>query len=173
MEEDSTVAMASGDRDTFLGNGGTGVISLATAGDTPPHTIPVSYGYDPVEETFYFRLAVGEQWSKEELDGRAVTFVTYSHSGHGNPGGRSPGGQPDNVDIEQDDEDRRWRSVVASGRLQNIEQEDIASESLAGLDRVDIPLVDMFGSPPGEITFEFLRLVPDELHAREETFTST
>lgn len=55
------------ERDAFLGTGGTGVISFATTGDEPPHSIPVSYGYDGSEVTFYFRLAVDAEATKGML----------------------------------------------------------------------------------------------------------
>ncbi|MFC7215468.1 hypothetical protein ACFQO4_15430 [Saliphagus sp. GCM10025334] len=37
------------ERTSALGTGGTGVLSFSTEGDEPPRTVPVSYGYDPVE----------------------------------------------------------------------------------------------------------------------------
>lgn len=134
--------------DQFLGTSGTGVISLSTTGDEPPHSIPVSYGYDTEQGTFYFRLAAGLDSEKGELAGRPVAFVTY------------------------DTVDERWQSVVARGRLRDIE-DDQPQESLAGLERVHIPLVDIFGKQPGTVEFEFLRLVPDELTGRKEEPTRT
>jgi len=148
MDDNSSVTMSAEDRDAFLGNGGIGVLSLSTGEADSPHAIPVSYGYDPVEATFYFRLAVGMNREKGELDGRAATFVVYRQDG--------------------DDEDGDWHSVVAKGALADIERDEVATESLAALDRVDIPLVDIFGAPTSDVSFQFLRLVPDELTAREE-----
>ncbi|WP_225336320.1 pyridoxamine 5'-phosphate oxidase family protein [Halomicrobium urmianum] len=143
MPEDSPIEMDEKERDEFLGNGGTGVLSLSTSGDDSPHSVPVSYGYDRSESTFYFRLSNGE--SKGDLDGRPVAFVTYG------------------------DDDERWRSVVARGHLEDVDNEDIATESLDGLDHVDIPLIDIFHAPTREVDFEFHRLVPDELTARIES----
>ncbi|MFD1647312.1 pyridoxamine 5'-phosphate oxidase family protein [Haloarchaeobius litoreus] len=153
MDDNSPVTMSVEDRDAFLGTGGTGVLSLSTDEADAPHAIPVSYGYDAVESTFYFRLAVGEDREKGELDGRAVTFVVYGRDGG-------------------DEEDGDWQSVVAKGTLADIERDDVATESLAALDRVTIPLVDIFGAPTSDVAFQFLRLVPDELSAREESPTS-
>jgi nitroimidazol reductase NimA-like FMN-containing flavoprotein (pyridoxamine 5'-phosphate oxidase superfamily) len=134
-------------RDEFLGDGGTGVLSYARGADEPPYSVPVSYGYDAAEETFYFRLAASATGEKADLPGRPVSFVTH--------------GETD-----------RWRSVVASGRLESTTKEGIATESLAGLERVHIPLFDVFDRPPGEVPFEFYRLAPDELTARVETPTA-
>lgn len=139
-----TVELEVEERDEFLGRGGVGVISLSTPGDDAPHTIPVSYGYDATEATFYFRLAVDADGGKGELRDRAVSFVTY-----GDEGG--------------------WRSVVASGRLEGTTEEGIAAETLAGLDRVEIPLVDVFEEPTRTVSFEFFRLVPEEITGRKES----
>jgi nitroimidazol reductase NimA-like FMN-containing flavoprotein (pyridoxamine 5'-phosphate oxidase superfamily) len=75
MSQDRPITLTDEQRDEFLGNGGTGVISLS-AGDAPPHSVPVSYGYDSSTETFYLRLGVGTNSTKTELEGRQVTFVT-------------------------------------------------------------------------------------------------
>ncbi len=146
MSAPTPVTMDDGERDEFLGNGGTGVLALDTP-DGPPHALPVSYGYDAPEETFYFRLAVGSGREKGEVAGRPVTFVV-----HGEEGG--------------------WRSVVASGQLEPVEDADIATDTLDGLSRVQIPLVDIFGRPPGEVSFEFHRLVPESLTGRRESSTA-
>lgn len=143
MSPDSPVTMTDEERDAFLDNGGTGVLSLA-AGDAPPHSVPVSYGYDAQTRTFYFRLAVGAERSKGELADRPATFVTY------------------------DETDTGWRSVVAHGRLEDVEKAGIETETLEGLEHVNIPMVDIFERPLREVTFEFYRLVPDELTGRVE-----
>jgi hypothetical protein len=61
--------------------------------------------------------------------------------------------------------------VVAEGRLERTTDEEIATETLQGLDRVRIPLFDVFERPPGRVPFEFYRLVPDELTGRKESTT--
>jgi len=137
--------MADDERDEFLGRSGTGVLSLSTAGDDPPHSVPVSYGYDPVDEVFYFRLAVGEESGKANPTDRGTTFVTYG------------------------ERDGRWRSVVASGQLVSTTDESLSTESLAGLERTkQIPIVDVFGEPTSQVEFRFYRLDPDRLTGRVE-----
>jgi hypothetical protein len=148
MTVPDSVAMADDERDEFLGNGGTGVISFPTDSGEAPHSIPVSYGYDATDETFYFRLAVGEDRQKGDLVDRPISFVTYGTV------------------------DEAWRSVVADGRLEETTDDSIATETLEGLERVRIPLVDIFGKPPADISFEFYRLVPESLTARKESSTS-
>ncbi|AFK20217.1 pyridoxamine 5'-phosphate oxidase family protein [Haloferax mediterranei ATCC 33500] len=147
MTDTSPIEMDEDERDEFLGNGGTGVISFSTPDDDAPHSVPVSYGYDATESTFYFRLALGG--NKSDVIDRAVTFVTYSH------------------------EDDEWRSVVASGRLEEVSEESIATESLQGLERVHIPLVDIFGVPSRDVPFGFYRLTTEKLTSRKESKTMT
>jgi len=136
--------MGADERDEFLGRGGTGVLSLSTE-EGPPPTVPVSYGYDRTEATFYFRLAVGGRHSKGQLPERPVSFVTYD---------RADGG---------------WHSVVAEGRLEDVEREGIETDTLEGLQRVDIPLIGIFDHPTREVDFAFYRLVPESLTARVQS----
>jgi nitroimidazol reductase NimA-like FMN-containing flavoprotein (pyridoxamine 5'-phosphate oxidase superfamily) len=145
MTGPDSIVMDESELDEFLGDGGTGVIAFSTTGEDPPHAIPVSYGYDATEGTFYFRLAVGPDSRKGDVDGRAVSFVI-----HGSPDGA-------------------WQSVVAEGRLERTTDESIANETLQGLDRVRIPLFDVFDRPTGDVPFEFYRLVPEELTGRKES----
>lgn len=148
MVSSSPAEMTADERDAFLGTQGSGVISFATEdADESPHSVPISYGYDPGGGAFYFRLAVGEDREKSDLTDRAVTFVVYGHTDDG------------------------WRSVVASGHLESTTEADIATEALAGLEGVRIPLVDVFGKRPADVQFGFFRLVPGELTSREETRT--
>jgi nitroimidazol reductase NimA-like FMN-containing flavoprotein (pyridoxamine 5'-phosphate oxidase superfamily) len=143
MANDDPTEMTVDERDTFLGTGGTGVISLGSDNEAPL-SVPVSYGYDQEDETFYFRLSVGADGSKGELKERPVSFVTYRETENG------------------------WQSVVARGHLEDVEKEGIETASLAGLEHVDIPLIPMFDRPIREISFEFYRLLPDKLIGRTE-----
>jgi len=145
MTGPDAVQMEDDEHDEFLGRSGTGVLSLSTAGDDPPHSVPVSYGYDPVDEVFYFRLAVGGESGKANPTDRGVTFVTYG------------------------ERDGRWKSVAASGRLVSTTDESLSTESLAGLERTkQIPIVDIFGEPTSQVEFQFYRLDPDRLTGRVE-----
>ncbi|MFB6108488.1 MAG: pyridoxamine 5'-phosphate oxidase family protein [Haloplanus sp.] len=148
MTAPESVEMDAPDRDDFLGTGGTGVLSFSRPADDPPHSIPVSFGYDARETTFYFRLSVGPDSEKAVLLDRPVTVVVYGR------------------------DDDRWKSVVATGRLEESTETDIATETLQGLDRVHIPMVDIFGRPPKEVPFAVYRLVPEEMTARVETPTT-
>lgn len=145
MSTDEAVELGDEERDAFLGTGGTGVLSLSTPEPESPHSVPVSYGYDASAETFYFRLSVGPDSEKGDLADRPVTFVAYG----------------------QVDDD--WQSVVAHGRLEATTEESIATETLEGFSQAHIPYVDIFGQPSRTVSFEFYRLVPDEMGARQES----
>jgi nitroimidazol reductase NimA-like FMN-containing flavoprotein (pyridoxamine 5'-phosphate oxidase superfamily) len=133
------------ERADLLGTGGTGVLSFSRGADEPPHSIPVSYGYDAATETFYFRLAVGPDSEKADLLDHGVSLVVHDH------------------------DDERWRSVVASGRLEATDDDAVGTEALAGLDRSHIPLFDVFDEPDSKVPFAFYRLVPDSLTGRRES----
>ena len=148
MNRTESIEMDPDERDSFLGTGGTGVISFPQSDGGPPHSVPVSYGYDRSEAAFYFRLAVESGSDKRDAAGSDITFVVYG---------------------QQDD---TWRSVVASGRLEETTEASVATESLEGLNRVHIPLVDVFGRPTKNVPFGFYRLAPDELTARTESSTA-
>ncbi|WP_248515759.1 pyridoxamine 5'-phosphate oxidase family protein [Salinarchaeum laminariae] len=139
MVPDAPAEMTAEDRSAVLGTGGVGVLSLSTDGSDAPHAVPVSYGFDPVEEVFYFRLSTRPGSTKGEVDGRSASVVVHG-----------------------DDGDGHW-SVVARGTLVSTDEASVSNESLAGLDRVNIPLVDAFDAPIEEITFAFVRLDPDSL----------
>jgi|AntDeeMinimDraft_5_1070356.scaffolds.fasta_scaffold01623_11 hypothetical protein len=147
MSNTGSTEMDTDARDEVLSTGGTGVISFCTADDGPPHSVPVSYGYDAAAATFYFRLSADPDSKKSEISTQDVTFVVYGQA------------------------DDRWWSVVATGQLEKTTDESIATETLQGLQNVHIPLVDIFGRPPKDVTFEFYRLVPDELTTRTESRT--
>lgn len=132
-------ALTDDERDRLLDAGGVGVLSFSTESDEPPHAVPVSYGYDAVESVFYFRLAVGPESGKGPIEDRPVSFVTHG----------------------TDDEDAHW-SIVARGRLVGTDEAAVSTESLEGLERVDIPLYDAFEAPIDEVTFAFARLDPDQ-----------
>lgn len=148
MSDTESVTMDADERDAFLDTGGTGVLSFPSSDDESPHSVPVSYGYDGSETTFYFRLAVGPDSDKGDAAGRPVTFVVYGQ------------------------QDGNWRSVIVEGHLERTTETSVATESLEGLRRVHIPLVDIFGRPARDVPFEFYRLVSEEMTSRKESGTA-
>lgn len=128
----------------FLGQGGTGVISFAIERDTPPVSIPVSYGYNEDVEAFYFRLSIPPDSRKADLVERGISFVTY------------------------DETDEGWQSVVATGELEAVGEAPYASSTVQGMWGIDIPKVDIFERPREEMTFRDFQLVPERVTGRKE-----
>lgn len=143
------VQLSDSERDEFLNSVDTGVLSLSTPPDEPPHSVPVSFGYNAAQTAFYFRIADLPPETKGELDGRLVTFVTYGTD-------EAIGG---------------YVSVVAQGALEPTTGDEADTEALAGLEGVTIPFVDIFGERPADLSFSFYRLVPETLTGRKEVAT--
>lgn len=128
----------------FLGAGGTGVISFATDADESPVSIPVSYGFNDGEMTFYFQLSFPKDSEKADLVDQPVSFVAY------------------------DRVDGLWRSVVASGELEDVADAPYESTTVQGMWAIQIPRVDIFERPRDEITFRDFRLDPETISGRKE-----
>ncbi|WP_049920016.1 pyridoxamine 5'-phosphate oxidase family protein [Halobiforma nitratireducens] len=136
------VTLPKEERDEFLERGGTGVLSFVSGPNEPPASLPVSYGYYAAEESFYFRLSFPPGTRKEAVIDNPVSFVTYS---------------------ENDD----WRSVVATGTLEELAALPHESTAVQGMWAVRIPTVDVFDRPRDEIEFDDFRLAPDSITGRK------
>lgn len=128
----------------FLGRGGTGVIAFGADTDTAPASIPVSYGYNADVEAFYFRLSLPPESRKTDLVDRPVSFVTYEETDDG------------------------WKSAVATGRLEVVEEASYDSTTVQGMWGIEIPEVDVFEQPREELTFRDFQLDPETLSGRKE-----
>ncbi|AEH39362.1 pyridoxamine 5'-phosphate oxidase family protein [Halopiger xanaduensis] len=131
------------ERNDLLGTGGTGVLSFSTESDEPPASIPVSYGYYDADAAFYFRLSFPPGTRKDDVIANPVSFVTYAETDDG------------------------WRSVVATGTLEELADAHPDSVVVQGMWAVRIPTVDIFERPRDEIEFHDFRLDPDTLTGRK------
>ncbi|MFP8953691.1 pyridoxamine 5'-phosphate oxidase family protein [Natrialbaceae archaeon A-arb3/5] len=131
------------ERNEFLDNGGTGVLSFAVDRGDPPASFPVSYGYFAEDEAFYFRLSFPPGSSKTDVIDNPVSFVTYAETDDG------------------------WRSVVATGTLAELADMPYDSVAVQGMWAIDIPTVDVFDRPREEIEFQDFRLDPETLTGRK------
>ncbi|AGB39879.1 pyridoxamine 5'-phosphate oxidase family protein [Natronococcus occultus] len=141
--------MSADEIDEFLGQGGIGVVSFPSGAENPPVSIPVSYGYNPDERAFYYRLSVPQGSRKADLIDRSVSFVVHRETDEG------------------------WRSVVAEGRFEEIDEAPFEPGDIHGMWAVEIPLVEIFERPPKEVTFRFFRLEPETLSGRKEVRTES
>ena len=136
----TTTVLTDDEMADFLKPGGTGVISVSRGEEEPPYSIPVSYGFDPEADRFCFRLArTDSEKNRLGRSHRPITFVTY---------GRVSG---------------RYHSVIATGTLTEIVEQSIDSNVLDSMQRVMIPVVDIFEAHPREMSFEFYRLDPETM----------
>ncbi|MXV63919.1 pyridoxamine 5'-phosphate oxidase family protein [Natronorubrum sp. JWXQ-INN-674] len=138
------VQLPEDDRDEFLGTGGTGVLSFATDDDEPPASLPVSYGYVPDVEHFYFRLSFPPGSDKDAVVDNPVSFVVH------------------------DETDDGWRSVVSTGQLEELTEMPVESAAVQRMWAVTIPTVEIFDRPRSEIPFHDFRLVPESITGRME-----
>lgn len=138
------VQLSGDEREAFLGDGGTGVLAFQPEDDVPPAAFPVSYGYSPESDDFYFRLSFPPGSRKRDLLARPVTFVTYAETAEG------------------------YRSVVASGNLAAIEDLSYDSATVQAMWAIDIPTVDVFDRPIEEVPFHDFYLDPETLTGRKE-----
>ncbi len=144
MEGLRWVQLPEAERNEFLDTGGTGVLSFATEGDDPPASLPVSYGYFPEAETFYFRLSFPPGSSKQEVIDNPVSFVVH------------------------DETDDGYQSVVATGQLEELAELPPESGAVQGMWAVDIPSVEIFDRPRSEVPFHDFRLDPESITGRKE-----
>ncbi|MCU4925761.1 pyridoxamine 5'-phosphate oxidase family protein [Halobacteria archaeon AArc-dxtr1] len=131
------------ERNDFLSNGGTGVLTFTTDRDEPPASLPVSYGYFADDETFYFRLSFPPGSSKSDAIDSPVSFVTFGQTDDG------------------------WRSVVATGTLEELADMPYDSVAVQAMWAISIPTIDIFDRPREEIEFRDFRLDPETLTGRK------
>ena len=136
--------MSEEERNAFLGTGGTGVLSFSTTRDDPPYSLPVSYGYDADTERFHFQLAFPPDSEKKDLFDRPISFVAHGKMDDG------------------------WRSVIATGELEELTDQPYDSSAIQERWSITIPLVDIFEEPIDNVRFRQFRLVPDKLGGRKE-----
>jgi hypothetical protein len=127
--------------DEYLGEGGTGVLSLAE-GDVP-YSIPVSFGYDDESTAFYLRLGFSEGSEKRPFLERSAwaRLIVYE-------------AEPD------------LTSVVATGDLTRVPKDELTPETVAQLGRAELPAFDLWDRPKDELEFQIYRLAAEELSGR-------
>lgn len=134
--------MADAEIDDFLGDHETGVLSLARTDD--PYAIPISYGYDDDERVFYMRLV-----STPESEKRA--FLESS------PTARL---------VVYDEQDSTYRSVIATGRLEDIPPAELTPDQIAQYGEAKRPLFEIWAQGKEDLDIELYRLDPDTLEGR-------
>ncbi len=129
--------------DEFLGRKETGVISMAR--EDEPYSIPVSYGYDPGDGSFYLRLVSTPESEKRR-------FLSSS---------------PETRLVVYDESDGVYRSVVARGRLEEIPRDELDVETVEQYGDSERPLFEIWGRDKTDLDVALYRITPDEISGRE------
>lgn len=135
--------MTAEDVDAFLGAKETGVLSLADGDD--PYSVPISYGFHADSRTFYFRLVSTDDSEKHR-------FLT---------------GEPRARFVVYDDEDATtYRSVVANGRLTEIDPASLSVEQIEQYGDAKRPLFEIWGESREDLDIRLFEFDTTELTGR-------
>jgi nitroimidazol reductase NimA-like FMN-containing flavoprotein (pyridoxamine 5'-phosphate oxidase superfamily) len=131
--------------DALLGRQQTAVLALAYGDE--PYAIPVSYGYDGVEQVFYFQLVVEPDSEKRQFLGAApqARLVVTEHR------------------------DGVYRSAIATGRLETVFRDELSVEEIHQYSDAKRPLLELWGE---DDDIELYELDPETLTGREFTTPS-
>lgn len=142
MGSERDVSLSRSAIDDFLEPGGVGVLALAR-GDRP-YAIPVSYGYATGSDDLYFRLGrTGDEEKGSFLDaGQPARFVTFEPDGG------------------------RWTSVIVTGSLHEVTEEEVTAETARVLRDSAIPLYDIWDTDVEDVTFHVHRLAIEMIAGR-------
>lgn len=137
---DHQTEMSTDETDTFLRNHETGVLSLS--GSDQPYAIPVSYGYDPTDRTFYTRLVSAPESEKRQYlkDGRSARLIVYV----------------------EDDEDT-YRSAIASGTLSQLGPDELTAEEMESYGATKRPMFEVWNEDKDELDIDLYKLDPDTI----------
>ncbi|MGA9399790.1 pyridoxamine 5'-phosphate oxidase family protein [Haladaptatus sp.] len=143
MALDQQVELSTEKTDTILGDHETGVLSLAREND--PYAIPISYGYNVENRRFYLRLVSTPQSEKRRFLASApqARLVVYDENG----------------DL--------YRSVVATGTLREISQDELTVEHIEQYGEAKRPLFEIWGESKQNLDIQLYQLTPDDLSGRQ------
>ena len=142
MAIDTETDMTDEEIDDFLGRHETGVLSLARTDE--PYAIPISYGYDGENREIYMRLVSTPESEKRE-------FLSSS---------------PDARLVVYDESDSTYRSVIATGTLDEIDPADLTPDQIAQYGEAKRPLFEIWAEGKKDLNIELYRLVPDTINGR-------
>lgn len=129
--------------DTFLGSQETGVLSLADSDD--PYAVPISYGFHADSRTFYFRLVstAGSEKRRFLTGTPRARFVVYA-----------------------DEDAETYRSVVATGRLEEIDPAELSVEEVEQYGEAKRPLFEIWGEPRADLDIRLFQFDATEVTGR-------
>ncbi|AHG04289.1 pyridoxamine 5-phosphate oxidase [Halobacterium sp. DL1] len=142
MALEKQTEMTAAETDALLGRHETGVLSLAR--DDDPYSIPISYGYDADDRTFYLRLV-----STPESEKRA--FLSSS------PAARV---------VVHEEDGRTYRSAVAKGSLEEITTDEMTVEHVEQFGDAKRPLFEVWGESKQDLRIQLYQLDADSVSGR-------
>lgn len=123
-----------------------GVGTLAFGDQRGGYAVPMSFGYDEVNERCVFQIAFGENNEKRRYieEGKEATLCVYDR---------------DSID--------EWRSVLVRGVLEKIQAEELTQASAVFAAQAKIVSPDVFQKPLEDIKLEWYGLEVDEVTGRK------
>lgn len=140
---DEETLLPDGETDALLARNETGVLSLAR--DSEPYAVPISYGYDADQRRFYLRLVSNPESEKR----RFLASKPHAHL------------------VIYEEDDAVYRSVVATGILDEIRRDELTVEHVEQYGEARRPLFEVWGESLPDLNVRLYRLDPDELSGRE------
>jgi len=142
MALEKQTEMTRSDTDALLGRHETGVLSLAR--DDDPYAIPISYGYNADERTFYLRLVSTPDSEKRE-------FLSSN---------------PDARLVVYEEAEPTYQSVVATGTLVEIPREEMTVEHVEQYGDAKRPLFEIWGESKPDLDIKLYELRADTISGR-------
>lgn len=136
--------MTESEIDDFLGEHETGVLSLAQG--EQPYSIPISYGYDASERTFFMRLVSTPESEKRRFLASSphARLVVYDETG----------------------DKTTYRSAVAVGLLEEIPPEELTVERIEQYGAAKRPLFEIWGKSKQDLDIQLYEFEPTTLSGR-------
>ena len=142
MSLDTQTELTRVETDALLGEHETGVLSLAR--EDEPYAVPISYGYDVKDQRFYLRLVSTPESEKRRFlrTSPNVTLVVYEEG------------------------DSVYRSVIATGTLEEIQPEELTVEDVEQYGEAKRPLFEVWGTSKPSLNVRLYQLTPDSVSGR-------
>ncbi|MCD2199838.1 MULTISPECIES: pyridoxamine 5'-phosphate oxidase family protein [unclassified Halobacterium] len=142
MALEKQTEMTQSDTDALLGRHETGVLSLAR--DDDPYAIPISYGYDADDRTFYLRLVSTPESEKRE-------FLSSN---------------PDARLVVYEEDEPTYKSVVVTGTLTEISRDEMTVEHVEQYGEAKRPLFEIWGEAKPDLDIKLYELRADTISGR-------
>ena len=147
MTDVRSVSLTTAEIEAFLGDGGTGVLSVAR--DDEPYSFPVSYGFAEDDGEFYLRLGYDDDSAKAAFvyEPCPAQLVVYE----------------ENTDA---DGSLDIKSVVATGELVRIPKTELTPVDVERLGQARTPEFEVWERAKEDIEFTVNKLVPESVTGR-------